>query len=202
MDSKLAAVIVHDIKNALGVLEGALQQMTMNPTRDQAVSAHETCASLRDKLIGFLTLYKASSQGLNPQVEAFNPEDFLNALIRNRVTSRPELRISIDTQDMPVLGFFDENLVGLALEAALQNATRFARSSIEIGCTKDEAGDLVFTIHDDGAGLGTKEETTSTGLGRELCDAIAQAHSRGDRKGSAILQNHPQGGALFKLRLP
>jgi K+-sensing histidine kinase KdpD len=202
MDSKLAAVIVHDIKNALGVLEGALQHMTMNPTREQAVSAHETCASLRDKLIGFLTLYKASSQGLSAQVEALSPEDFLNALIRNRVTGRPDLRISVNTQGMPVLGFFDENLVGLALEAALQNATRFARSAIEIGCSKDDAGDLVFTIRDDGAGLGTKEETSSTGLGIELCHAIAQAHCKGNRKGTVLLQNHPEGGALFKLLLP
>jgi K+-sensing histidine kinase KdpD len=202
MDSRLAAVIVHDIKNALGVLEGELQRMTIQPTREQALLAHETCASLREKLIGFLTLYKASSQGLVARIEAINPEDFLKALIRERITSRPELRISLRTQDMPVLGFFDEYLVGLALEAALQNATRFARSAIEIGCTGQEGGDLLFTIRDDGTGLGATEETRSTGLGMELCNAIAQAHCKGDKKGSVSLHDHPDGGALFQLRLP
>ncbi len=202
MDIKLAAVIVHDIKNALGVLEGELHDLTVNPTREQAVVAHETCTDLRDKLIGFLTLYKASSQGLSTRVEAVNPEDFLSGLIRNRANARPELRVSINTQNMPVLGFFDENLVGLALEAALQNATRFARSIIEIGCTKDDEGYLVFAIRDDGAGLGTQEEKPSTGLGMELCGAIAQAHCKGDKKGGVALDNHPQGGAVFQLRVP
>lgn len=202
MDSRLAAVIVHDIKNALGVLESELQRMTVDPTRDRAVAAHGTCASLREKLIGFLILYKASSQGLAPHVEALNPEEFVIALLRNRVTDRPDLRVSIDTGGMPVLGFFDENLVGLALEAALQNATRFARSAIEISCTKAADGYLTFAIRDDGPGPGTREDTPSTGLGMELCNAIAQAHRKGDNRGSVLLHNHPGGGALFELRLP
>jgi K+-sensing histidine kinase KdpD len=201
MDIKLAAVIVHDIKNALGVLEGELQTMTIAPTREQAVQAHEICASLREKLIGFLTLYKAASQGLTPNIEGVNPEDFLRGLVKIRVTSRPELTISIDARDMPALAFFDENLVGLALEAALQNATRFARSAITIGCIKDN-DTLSFTVRDDGTGLDTKEETASTGLGMELCRAIAHAHRKGDKQGSVSLANHAQGGALFTLNLP
>lgn len=202
MDIKLAAVIVHDIKNALGVLEGALEEMTVQPTREQAVAAHETCSGLRDKLIGFLTLYKSSEQGLNAQIEALNPEDFLSALIRSRVGNRPELQLALNTSDMPVLGFFDENLVGLGLEAALQNATRFARSRIDIACIKGEGGGLEFTIRDDGAGLGAKEDKPSTGLGMALCSAIAQAHRKGERCGSVSLDNHPDGGAVFTMRLP
>ena len=202
MDIQLAAAIVHDIKNALGVLEGELRDMTSSPTSEQAVHAHETCTGLRDKLIGFLTLYKASSQGLSARVEAINPEDFLDGLVRHRANARPELRLSVHTQDMPVLGFFDENLVGLALEAALQNATRFARSAVEIGCGKDSEGYLLFTIRDDGDGLGAKEEKPSTGLGMELCMAIAQAHCKGDRTGSVSLADHPEGGAVFRMRLP
>lgn len=202
MDIKLAAVIVHDIKNALGVLEGELETMTLNPTREQAVLAHETCTGLRDKLIGFLTLYKAASQGLHARVEPVNPEDFLNGLIRNRASARPELSVRIDRRDIPILGFFDENLVGLALEAALQNATRFAHSMVELGCVTDNEGYLSFTVRDDGAGLGAKEEKASTGLGMELCNAIAQAHRKGEKQGSVSLDNQPQGGAVFRMRLP
>ncbi|HJV85953.1 MAG TPA: HAMP domain-containing sensor histidine kinase [Noviherbaspirillum sp.] len=202
MDIKLAAVIIHDIKNALGVLEGELEDMTRSPTREQALLAHETCTSLHEKLIGFLTLYKASSQGLNARIEPVNPEDFLNGLLRVHAGGRPELRVTIDRRDMPILGFFDENLVGLALEAALQNATRFARTCIEIGCVKDDAGYLAFTVRDDGSGLGTKEEKPSTGLGMELCRAIAQAHRKGDQCGSVSLGNRPEGGAEFRLRVP
>lgn len=201
MDAKLAAMIVHDLKNALGALEGELHGLTTELQHELALHAYQTCVSLREKLIGFLTLYKASSQGLSARIEAVSPEDFLRALLKHSTAGRPDLRILLDTTDMPALGFFDENLVGLALEAALQNATRFARSSIVVGCT-NRSGTLVFTIRDDGPGLGTKEDTPSTGLGMELCEAIAKAHCKGEMRGTAVLANAPEGGAWFELRLP
>jgi signal transduction histidine kinase len=201
MDSQLAAIIIHDIKNALGMLESELRAMTEQPSRERAITAHDTCAAMREKLIGFLTLYKASSQGLTANVEAVNPEDFLRGLMRHRISVRPELRIEVDATDMPVLGFFDENLVGLALDAAIQNASRFARTRITLGCRQIES-DLVFSVSDDGPGLGATEDKPSTGLGMELCSAIARAHQKSGRNGSVSLHNAPQGGAVFSMRLP
>jgi hypothetical protein len=110
MDTKLAAAVVHDIKNALGVLDGMLQELTVQPTKEQAASAQEMCSTLRDRLIGFLTLYKASSQGLTARIDAMNPEDFLNAVVRENATGRPDLEVVVNPDGMPVLGFFDENL--------------------------------------------------------------------------------------------
>ena len=202
MNPKLAAVIVHDIKNALGVLEGTLHRMTMEMRCDDAFVAHETCISLRERLIAFLTLYKASSQGLFARVAALDPAEFLQQVLKTRVSSAPELRITVDATGAPALGFFDENLVGLALEAALQNAGRFARSAIEIGCAAEQNGGLRFTVRDDGIGLAAKEEALSTGLGMELCRAIACAHCREGRRGSASLHEHEAGGAVFTLHLP
>lgn len=202
MDTRLAAAVIHDIKNSLGVLEGMLEALTLDPTRDQAATAQDMCSTLRERLIGFLTLYKATSQGLTASVDAANPEDFLRGLVREYGVGRPDVTVTVNPKDMPVLGFFDENLVGLALGAALQNATRFARSAIEIGCSIEAGGELVFTVRDDGAGLGTKEEKPSTGLGMTLCAAIAQAHRKGERSGSVLLQDDPRGGAVFTLRLP
>jgi len=50
-----------------------------------------------------------------------------------------------------------------------------------------------MTIRDDGPGIGTQEEKPSTGLGMELCQAIAAAHTKGEQRGSATLENHPGG---------
>jgi signal transduction histidine kinase len=201
MDSRLAAIIVHDIKNALAVLEGELRQVVAAPEREGALHAHSTCLTLQDKLIGFLTLYKASSEGLVARIDAYCPEDFLRALVPQVSVIKPGITVSINTDDMPVVGFFDENLVALALEAALQNAMRFARSAIDLSCRQQD-GALVFTLRDDGAGIGAKEETTSTGLGMNLCNAIAEAHSKSGKRGRAVLADHPGGGALFELWLP
>ena len=201
MDPKLSAIIVHDIKNALAILEGELRQLTDAPDRSRAAHAHTICLNLQDKLIGFLTLYKASSQGLVAQIEAISPVDFLAALIEQLSIGKSGIALSLSPASMPVVAFFDENLVTLALEAALQNAMRFALSRIEIGCVQRD-GFLVFSILDDGPGIGTKEKIASTGLGMDLCNVIAAAHTKDDSCGVAVLGNSPGGGALFELRLP
>lgn len=204
MDARLTAIIVHDIKNALAVLEGELRTMADAPDRARARQAHATCLALQEKLVGFLMLYKSSSQGLGAQIDGYSPQDFLEGVIRQTNVHRPGVQVSINTQDkqdMPVLGFFDENLVALALEAALQNAMRFAHARVEIGCRAEDGG-LVFSVRDDGPGIGTKEDTPSTGVGMPLCRAIAEAHTRGEKKGSVLLADHPGGGAVFEMRLP
>lgn len=201
MNQQLTAIIVHDLKNALGALEGKLSALTEDLDRAQAIQAHAACVALREKLIGFLTLYKASEQGLTARIEAVSPDDFLRALLSQHASSRPEVTLAIDTTTMPAIAFFDEHLTGMALDAGLQNATRFARTRITIACTKSE-NDLVFTIRDDGPGLGGVEAQPSTGLGMALCAAIAAAHHNENRHGSVQLQTLADGGALFTLRLP
>lgn len=205
MNPQLTAIIVHDLKNALGVLEGQLSALTADLNHVHAVQAHTTCVTLREKLIGFLTLYKASEHGLTARVEAVSPDDFLQALVRNHhvvnSAEHPQIQISINDDAMPAIAFFDEHLTGMALDAALQNALRFATSEINIACAKKD-GEIVFTIQDDGPGLGTVEEKPSTGLGMALCEAIARAHQNEDRLGSTHLESLPDGGALFTLRLP
>jgi len=50
MDPQLAAIIVHDIKNSLGVLEGELRALTMESDSKRAALAHLTCLGLQEKL--------------------------------------------------------------------------------------------------------------------------------------------------------
>ncbi|AON52959.1 sensor histidine kinase [Herbaspirillum seropedicae] len=202
MDPKLAAIIIHDIKNSLGVLEGELRRLSDDVPRVQ--QAHVTCLALQEKLIAFLTLYKADSQGLRAQVEAVSPQDFLQSLVREQAVARVQgaLTLVVDETDMPIIGFFDEHLVALALEAALQNASRFARARIALGCRNHPEGGVVFSVRDDGPGIGTQEKKPSTGLGMDLCNAIATAHNKETRQGEARLSNHPDGGAVFELCLP
>jgi len=204
IDPQLAALIVHDLKNALGALEGELAQLSNQPDKTLAANAYNDCVALREKLVGFLTLYKASEQGLQPRIESVSPDDFLQDLLHQHVISRPELDVTIvdaAPDETPSIAFFDEHLIGLAIGAALQNAGRFAASRIEVCCRKDNDG-VAFTVWDDGPGLGTIEKKSSTGLGMALCSAIADAHHNGLRRGEATLGNAARGGAIFTLRLP
>jgi signal transduction histidine kinase len=204
MDSQAAALIVHDIKNALAVLEGELQALSREPERERATRAWRNCGALRDKLIGFLTLYKASNGGLHARVEDVAPADFLKGLLADTPHARDGVRIELDAEGMPALAFFDEHLVGLALDAALQNAMRFAVSRVTIACRAADAQGVMFSVRDDGSGLGkgVAAGDHSTGLGTELCRTVAAAHRRGQRAGLCRLYDAPGGGAVFELYLP
>jgi signal transduction histidine kinase len=100
------------------------------------------------------------------------------------------------------MGYFDENLVELALESALNNALRYARHRVEVWFEQD-ADALAFKVYDDGVGVDETAQrkvdakSSSTGLGLALCKAVAFAHGNG----SVSLESQAGGGTLFTMTL-
>jgi signal transduction histidine kinase len=205
MNPVLTATVVHDLKNALGVLVSQLAGLESDagegPLERQAMHAHAVARQLSAKLVAFLTLYRASSSGLTLQTSDHNAEDFLRDLATSLVLppGAPSIAVTID-EELPPFWFFDAYLTGLALEAAVQNAVRFAHSRITLS-THMRNGFLLFRVQDDGPGLGA-QGAPSTGLGTELCRAIAHAHKDGERTGKVVLKNVEPQGARFELWLP
>jgi K+-sensing histidine kinase KdpD len=205
MQDVLMATVVHDLKNALAVLVGelaSLQSAAADSSLASGVShAHGTASQLSAKLIAFLTLYRAQSGGLVAATRDHNPDDFLKEIIAGLVLPQPAPSVRLEqAQSSPPFWFFDAYLIGLAMEAAVQNATRFARSQILLRA-RAEDGWLVLSVEDDGPGLGT-EGAVSTGLGTELCRSIAAAHVNAGKTGKVVLENKTHGGACFELWLP
>ena len=199
MDATLLSLVAHDLKNELGGLESSLDVLARRLPEVQ--DAHARCVHLRQKLVAYLTVYAAQTQGLHPQVEDDAPADLLCSLARR---SAPPDGVHMEVADgAPVLGFYDPRLVRLCLESALDNAMRFATSRVELGA-QQQGEYLVFTVDDDGPGplAEPTQAPTSTGLGLRLCTLVAQAHERDGRSGSARLLTRPSGGARFELRLP
>jgi len=207
MNRELLALLVHDLKNQLGVLEAELCQLSRRPEVEAAHRAHQHCAQLRQRLIAYLTLYAAPGQQLRPLVSDESPSDFLAALLR--MDSRPDdspLRLG-PCAAAPAFWYFDPRLVMLALEAALHNAWRFARSDVVLDAGQIDRY-LVFSVEDDGLGLDAADpgSLSSTGLGLELCAAVARAHSNQGRPGRVELkprdplQRHS--GTRFEIWLP
>lgn len=98
--------------------------------------------------------------------------------------------------------YLDARLVKLALDAAIHNAYRFAKSQITLSARLD-GGYLVLCVEDDGPGLAEPNaDHASTGLGTALCQQVAQAHTSGTRVGRAELKPGLSQGALFELWLP
>lgn len=203
------ALIAHDLKNALGSLEGQLASLSHAPTAAAAQAAHRQCTDLRRQFIQFLTLYGHDGV-LRPHCEDESPNDMLASVYRlGQARLQPGLAtfslVLASTTDTPPYWYYDPRLVQMALDAALHNACRFATAQVTLGAIQKD-GYLVFQIEDDGPGLGahdpSDEREASTGLGTQLCQAVAQAHRSGDRQGRVELFNSLAGGARFQLWLP
>lgn len=203
MKAKVLELLVHDLKNQLGTLEAELGQLALQPSAEQAHRAHQHCAQLRQRLIAYLTLYAAPNRQLTALTEDESPVSFLAKLLR--VASRPDgtpLRVG-ECADAPAFWYFDPRLVLLAMEAALHNAWRFARSDVVLDARLQD-GFLVLSVEDDGLGLGAPDgsSASSTGLGTELCAAVAHAHHQGGIHGRVTLNTMPEGGTRFEIWLP
>ena len=205
MNDVLVATVVHDLKNALASLTSSTgdiaERAIGSGLESDTCRLHAATVALSQRLVGFLTLYRAGKLGLSAQLRDHAPHDFLRELAEGLLFPSEAVVVKIaDCENCAPFWFFDDYLARLALEAAVHNARRFARSEIVLGCAVRN-GFLVFSVADDGPGLNTDAER-STGLGTALCRAIAQAHTNGARAGKLVLQNRREGGALFELWLP
>lgn len=206
MEAASFALIAHDLKNALGSLEGELEALIDDPSPAGAHSAYMRCTELRRQFVQFLTVYGAAD-GMHTHCEDESPKDLLEQLYRAGQIRRlslphaPRMVMQVG-EGTPPYWYFDQRLVHMALDAALHNASRFAREEVILGLHLED-GFLVFSIDDDGPGLGAADPSSaSTGLGTDLCKAVAQAHRSGERQGRIDLRNRPEGGARFELWLP
>lgn len=202
MNPTLAALVIHDLKNALGALEEQLVALESEPSQALARNARNNCTELRSRFVAFLLLYGGEGE-LRAVVSDESPSDFLAAQVAlaQQINSSVETVLG-DCTEAPAFWYFDSRLVRLALDAALHNAWRFARTNVKLSI-QVEKGWIGFVIDDDGPGLGaTDDEDFATGLGSELCREVAEAHVNDGRRGYIRLGNRPDGGVRFELWLP
>jgi len=208
--SDALALIAHDLKNALGGLEGELAELIDQPTPVMAQRAHLHCAELRRQFIQFLTLYGARTDGLRALCEDESPLDLLQALqrvwmVKLQMEGSPVQVIAqaSSTDKAPEFWYFDHRLVQLALDAAIHNAVRFARTRVDIS-VRQVSGCLEWCVHDDGHGLDADDpgHANATGLGTALAEAVAAAHSHSGRHGRIQLSSSPGQGTTFTMSLP
>ena len=198
-----AALVVHDLKNELGALEAGLEQLALRPEAGAASLAHRQCHALRQRLVMFLTVYGIDGE-LRAVCDDESPVEVIESLVARQVLRSPSISVSVRaTDEAPPFWHFDRRLVTMALEAALHNALKFARSRVDLSVCA-EGSTLVFAIDDDGPGIGpsTGGDDLATGLGTTLCRSVARAHGAAGKDGGVRLFNRRQGGARFELRLP
>lgn len=214
------ASAVHDMKNSLGMLLNAVEELrdciTPTPASEARLATLQYEAErVHGDLVQLLGLYRLQEHTLMTAIDEHCADDFVEEIAARFETLMTTRGLRLTQQcDRGLIGYFDRELVAGVLSNAINNAIRYTRSEILIRAFS-EGRTLVFEIADDGAGypgsmLGNTPDTGplsfhtgSTKLGLYFASRIAAMHREGDRLGSIELANGPPlGGGVFRLKLP
>ncbi len=215
----LTADIAHELRTPLAVQQANLEaledgvyplsQEALKPLREQNELLIRLVEDLRTLSLadaGELELHKRSVDLL--ELTHLTAKSFEPALAKNAITLQVR-----SIGELPRVNA-DPDRIQQILHNLLQNALRYtpAGKSIDIEL-QSEGKEIRLDVRDHGAGIppeafdliferfyradsSRERESGSTGLGLAIARKLAEAHG-----GTLTVSNHPQGGAIFTLRL-
>lgn len=212
-DSKfelLVAAYVHDLKNQLQSLT-TQQDLLINELpieyQQKLIPMVRQTNQIKEDTLRLVSLFRLENKDSFAMDDAW-PRDTANNAIESCLLQFPELnidnRISIDAQ-----GFYNEQLIQLALITLITNSAQAEANKIELLCEEGENQSLNIIVHDDGPGFsqdildGLTDTTKAegTGLGLSFVDMICQAHKGTGKPGNLSISNS-KAGAMAQLFLP
>jgi signal transduction histidine kinase len=220
--SSILASSVHDMKNSLTMLLGALDDIThqCSPTncqsaKDLQLLQHEG-RRVNRHLIHLLALYRIDKQQYCLNIS----EVPLDELIEEFVMENDEALNARDIQlvtdhESDLVGYFDKELVAGAINTIINNAYQYTKSIIQIRAYKED-GYLVLSVEDNGEGYpesmlnvdnnqqkGINYVTGGTGLGIYFAGRVAELHENNGSTGFTKISNTGiDGGGCFSIYLP
>lgn len=203
--------VSHELKTPIAVIRTALDGLGQD---DNAYAAEIATATRRLQRIvdSFLEMTRVESEALTPRPEWCEIGDVFHAAttsLEQELRGHP-LQIS-GAENLPLLKL-DSRLLAQALGNILHNATLHAPADTPVELHASlAANELTLTVRDHGPGLPPEVAARvfekfyrapgalagGTGLGLPIARGLLRA-----MKGDVTVSNHPQGGALFTLRLP
>jgi K+-sensing histidine kinase KdpD len=220
--SLIIASAVHDMKNSLSMLLHSVEQMCEElpeewQQRNNTTTVKYEAERVNSYLIQLLGLYRLQNKMLSLHIDECFVGDLLDEQVAHYEPMFKDKNISLTTDvDSNLVWYFDREIILGVLNNALNNASRYTRSKIEI-CAYLEDEFLVIEIHDDGKGYPSlllesapgeilnniNFQTGSTSLGIYFAEMVTRLHVQGDRKGSIKLANGGRfGGGVFRIYLP
>lgn len=191
---------IHDAKNQLFVAESlvATSEAKHGVDLGEVRYAIEAAAARLNRMLAAYRLMRHEAQlAIVPCIVDDLCAEVALAQQHHLAASGIELRVVCQVLDEWPL---DRDLVGDMLNNAVQNAGRFARSTVILSALGDDGG-LLLRVEDDGPGFASLPPEMNTGL--LVADRLATLHQRRGRSGSLCLDNASTlGGARFELWLP
>jgi len=205
----LVAAVIHDLKNQLQALldyeQDAISQIPPQYHPHLQPILQRT-NRLKNDTMQMVSLFRLEQQQQFPMDDAW-PRDTASNAIESTQIQYPTIQISNDIGE-DCQGFYNENLIHLALVTLITNAAQAGATRIQISA--DDSQSLRLIVEDNGHGfdesiLSGEKDTTRTegsGMGLFFVKLIAEAHKQGEQKGQIEISNRAQGGATVTVLLP
>lgn len=220
--SSIMANSVHDMKNSVSMLLGALDEINEKcgqsdcPSGPAFSQLHYEGKRLNANLVQMLTLYRVSKSQYALNITENDVSEVLEEcyLENEGLLSLKGIAIEMSCPD-DLVCFFDRELVGGMINSVINNAYKYARDKIRIGAESKDGYTILYVeengngypdlmLHEAGTGQHRVNfKTGSTGLGLLFTSTIAGMHTHQDRSGYITTTNDGiDGGGRFTLFLP
>ncbi|MFT5718081.1 MAG: K+-sensing histidine kinase KdpD [Oleiphilaceae bacterium] len=218
----IIASAVHDMKNSLGMLLHSVDSMCDELPEEwrkkpNVATVQYEAERVNSYLVQLLGLYRLQNKLLSLHIDEYYLEDLLDEQVAHytQVLQSRNINLSISVAKN-LTWFFDREIILGVLNNALNNASRYTKSNIEITASIDDKY-LLIEIHDDGIGYpkdllesppgeilnDINFNTGSTSLGIYFAAMVTKLHIQGDLHGHIKLSNGGRlGGGVFSIYLP
>lgn len=211
--------LTHEMKSPLAAIRGAAELIAEDMPRDQQArfivniqSESRRLGQIVEKLLGLAALEKR--RGLD-RVEILDLAALVRRLIEDKTPLLLARNLRLDFESAgPAQGRGEAFLLRQAIDNLLDNAIDFSRPGGEISVRLEADGDhWILSVRDRGTGIPEYARDRlferfyslprpdggpkSSGLGLSLVREVASLHG-----GEILIDNHPQGGAFARLRVP
>lgn len=204
----MSSVMAHELRNPLASLKGHAQLLAEDlesagdekrkKKAERVVAEAVRIEELTTSLLDFVRDGPIERVRIAPA-----------ALVERALADLDKDRVRVVVEDAPALLEVDANRLARALHNLVDNALDLGGKDALVALRVARAGaGVLFEVRDHGPGLPPGSEahifepfvTTrvrGTGLGLAVARRIAEQHD-----GTLVGENHPEGGAVFSLRLP
>ena len=209
----LLSAELHDIKNlmqSLNVCHETLAEQLQGQSQfqDNITSIQLHSQNLNHRLVELLSILKLQHPDFSCGEDEHWLIDTLTPLI-NEFKQLNNLDITT-TFDAEFNGFYDEQLVEIALRNIFTNANRAGATQINVEIQEFEDASWLIRLTDNGPGFKSEHlnqdsftpQGAENGLGLYLIEQAIKAHVRAGKEGNMQLSNHESGGAITQLLFP
>jgi two-component system, NtrC family, sensor histidine kinase HydH len=217
----MSSVMAHELRNPIASLKGHAQLLLEDADDAGAAGAANANANGGERRRAKIVRVVAEAERLEALTTSLldfvrdgpldqSPVETTDLIVQ-ALRDLPRERIAVDLDAAPKTILVDAARIGRALHNLVDNALKADGASgeqVELKIAREPDGEVIVEVRDRGRGIppGTEAQifepfvTTrvrGTGLGLAIARRIAEQHA-----GTLTGEDHPTGGAVFRLRLP